>query len=99
MNENIALIQVNKCVVGDDYYLDGMWYNLEIPMINTKVKFIGRDKTISNIGKSWDDQTGQFIFQADSGFKFNAYARNTMLLNPIDDPEILTYYIKHHIPI
>jgi hypothetical protein len=52
-------IRASKCVVGDIYYLSGMWYEYNIvsipmppfitsfnnkPLINTPVKFVGKVK-------------------------------------------------------
>jgi len=87
-------IKANRCVVGETYFLDGGWYDYNfqldlseppfvtsknnIPMINTPVKFVGK---ISKTGKKFRfEYNGKFV---------HSYANNTMLLEPINDPEIL----------
>jgi len=89
-------IQVNKCVIGETYYLDGSWYNYDLvdfndhkPLINTPVIFRGKTNNESNINKHWFDRTGKFVFEMESGELIKPYARDTMLLEPIHDPEIL----------
>lgn len=82
-------IKVNKCVIGETYYLDGGWYSHNYitckhkPLINTPVKFIGK------FNKGFKNNTGKHIFQMPNGETIEAYATNTMLLEPIENPEIL----------
>ena len=82
-------IKINKCVIGETYYLDGGWYAYNFitykhkPLINTPVKFIGK------LNKGFKNNKGRHIFEMSNGEIIETYARNTMLLEPIDNPEIL----------
>ena len=88
-------IRVNKCVIGETYFLDGQWYDYNFetfkhkPLINTPVKFMGKSNSHSNIGKSWFDSKGKHVFELENKKLIHTYATNTMLLEPIEDPEIL----------
>jgi len=83
-------IRVNKCVIGETYYLDGAWYDYNFethkhkPLMNTPVVFRGKSNSESNISKTWFDRTGKFIFELPNGDLVKPYARDTMLLEPID---------------
>ena len=91
-------IKANKCVVGETYYLSGMWYEMatSAPLINTPVKFLGKG-TNSNVGKFWADHRGRHHFEVlvdtgeriKSGEVVKAYADTEFLLEPIENPEIL----------
>ena len=82
-------IIVNKCVIGDTYYLDGMWYDYNFttlkhkPLINTPVKFIGK------LDKGFKYNTGRYTFEMLNGKVIYLYSKDTMLLEPIANPEIL----------
>ncbi len=82
-------IVVNKCVIGDTYYLNGMWYDYNFvtfkhkPLINTPVKFIGK------LDKGFKHNKGRYVFEMLSGKVIHAYANDTMLLGPIINPEII----------
>jgi hypothetical protein len=92
-------IKANKCVIGETYYLSGMWYELatSTPLINTPVKFIGKG-TNSNVGKFWASHRGKHHFEMledageiiKAGEIVKAYAKSEFLLEPIDNPEILS---------
>jgi len=88
-------IQVNKCVIGETYYLHGGWYDYDFetfkhkPLINTPVVFQGKSNSESNINKHWMDRTGKFVFELPDGAVVKPYAKDTMLLEPIIDPPIL----------
>ena len=82
-------ITVNKCVIGDTYYLDGMWYDYNFitfkhkPLINTPVKFIGK------LDKGFKHNKGRHAFEMLNGKVIYLYAKDTMLLEPTANPEIL----------
>jgi hypothetical protein len=94
----IKFIKANKCIIGEVYYLSGMWYELatSTPLINTPVRFIGKG-TNSNLGKFWADHRGRHHFKllkdvgeiTKSGEIIMAYANSEFLLKPIENVEIL----------
>lgn len=91
-------IPANKCVIGETYYLTGMWYDLttSTPLINKAVKFLGKG-TNSNVGKFWADCKGKHHFElledssgiSAAGDIIKAYAKTDFLIEPIYKPEIL----------
>jgi len=83
-------IRANKCKVGEVYYLCGMWYQGFVPLINTPVKFLGKDNN-SNVGLNWYDCKGQHKFEfVDEPDRYvHTYSNTDMLIKPIEDPEIL----------
>jgi hypothetical protein len=90
-------IPANKCVIGETYYLSGMWYDIttSTPLINRKVKFIGKG-TNSNVGLCWSELGGKHHFEliedvgnCNSGDIIKAYAKTDFLIEPIDNPDIL----------
>lgn len=91
------LIRANKCVLGETYYLTGMWYDYNIkpisyipyitskgnkPLINTPVIFVGRDKNGSH-GKH------RFMFADGSERYIKMYASDDLFIKPMDNPDIL----------
>jgi hypothetical protein len=53
-----------------------MWWDYSEPktLLNTPVKFIGRDKTISNKNKYWFNLLGQYVFEIQNEDKDKVYA-------------------------
>lgn len=88
-------IKANRCVVGETYFLDGGWYDYNFenfkhqPLINTPVKFLGVSNKTNNIGKYWLDRNGKHSFERPDGKTIFTHGSDTMLLEPIEDPEIL----------
>jgi len=91
------LIRANKCVLGETYYLTGMWYDYNIkpisyipyitskgnkPLINTPVIFVGRDKNGSH-GKH------RFMFTDGSEQYIKMYASDDLFIKPVDNPDVL----------
>ena len=94
MND-IKFIRANKCIIGEIYYLTGMWFASGNPLINMPVKFVGKGNN-SNNGLVWSDCKGKHMFESledrphfDKGGIVYTYSNDDMLLEPIKDPEIL----------
>ena len=87
-------INANKCIQGETYFLTGIWYDYDFvnfkhkPLINTPVKFIGKNKSVKK-SRSWFGSNGQFVFKIDGGKIINVTGDSSFLLSKIDNPEIL----------